>query len=88
MKFTTHYARILETNGQPHLNMDEFRKLFNIICLENRIDELAKAEGMVSSEKLRDHFTRIEYLKTKMNKLTNYQPVHMVFDEMLLRSQE
>ncbi|WP_026754753.1 hypothetical protein [Sediminibacter sp. Hel_I_10] len=40
MKFTRYFSATIKNNGIPQINTNEYSKLFNIITLESRIDEL------------------------------------------------
>ena len=88
MKFTQYYAQILVETGQPHLDLDQHRRLFNIISLENRIDELDKMQCLLNEDKRREHFERSESLKKKLRQLTNHSVPHLVFAEMFEKSEQ
>ena len=40
MKFTRYFAGVIKNQGIPHIGINEYRRLFNIITLEAKLEEL------------------------------------------------
>ncbi|MGS2726530.1 hypothetical protein ACU8DI_07960 [Psychroserpens sp. BH13MA-6] len=70
MEYTNYYSELLKTQGQPHLNLDEHKRLFNIITLESRIDEMERIKDGLSAEYKRGLYMKVEGYKKQINKLT------------------
>ncbi|WP_370476141.1 hypothetical protein [Tamlana flava] len=84
MHLSKYYANLLAAQGIPHLNVGETRRLFNIIVLEARIDELAKI--IEHRELSRTELLRKERLQDKLYKLTSYKHAADVMADMLKKS--
>jgi hypothetical protein len=71
MKFTKYFASVIKSNGVPHLNVDEYQKLFNIITLETRLNELQQLKDNERNHNRNYSLgTRIFNLEQKLNRLT------------------
>lgn len=71
MKFTNYFSVIIKNNGVPQINVNEYRRLFNIISLENRLDELYKLKDQERSHDRRYSLEiRIFKLKDQLDRLT------------------
>ncbi|MBR9915724.1 MAG: hypothetical protein GYB32_13015 [Algicola sp.] len=70
MQYTKYYSDLLKTQGQPHLNLDEHKRLFNIISLECRIDEMSQFKDGLNPEHKKALFMKIEAYKKQIHKLT------------------
>lgn len=71
MKFTKYFAGVIKNDGIPHVNVDEYQKLFNIVSLENRLDELYKLRDKErSNDRKYSLEIRIFVLKEKLDRLT------------------
>ena len=87
MKFTSYFAGVIKNQGIPHIDVNEYRRLFNIITLEAKLEELYKLQ-----DKGRSHNTkymldiRIHDLKTKLDRLTMENTPQNVLKYMLSES--
>ena len=74
----------MTVNGEPHLSIDQHKRLFNIIYLESRINELEKMHENYSH--LREVYLRKESLKKQLDKLTNCDHAANVMTDMVEKS--
>ena len=87
MKFTRYFAGVIKNQGIPHIDVNEYQRLFNIIALEAKLEELYKLQ-----DKGRSHNTkymldiRIHDLKTKLDRLTMENTPQNVLKYMLSES--
>ena len=44
MKFSRYFAGVIKNQGIPHIDVNEYRRLFNIITLEAKLEELYKLQ--------------------------------------------
>lgn len=71
MKFTRYFSGIIKNNGIPHIDTNAYQKLFNIVSLENRLDELWQLKEKETSRDRKYRFElRIKDLEDKLNRLT------------------
>ena len=87
MKFTRYFSGVIKNQGIPHIDVNEYCRLFNIITLEAKLEELYKLQ-----DKGRSHNTkymldiRIHDLKTKLDRLTMENTPQNVLKYMLSES--
>jgi hypothetical protein len=71
MKFTRYFSGVIKNQGIPHINVKEYQKLFNIISLEIRIDELTNLKREERSQDRKYSYDiRINDLQRQVNRLT------------------
>lgn len=89
MRFTRYYSKLLDAQGMPHISVEQHKRLFNIVTLESRINEL---ERLKDNEKDKGLIYNIELrllrLKDQLQTLTNNQNPKDILTNMLLQSQE
>lgn len=84
MQFTKYYSNLLSVNGEPHLSLDQHKRLFNIIVLEARINELENFSQ--SFGYIRSVYLRKEKLKGQLEALTSSDSPDEVMMKMLGKS--
>lgn len=71
MEFTRYFSGVIKHSGVPNIATSEYQKLFNIISLENRLDELYRLkEKERSADRRYGYEIRIMALKGKLERLT------------------
>ena len=89
MPFTTYYSKVLLTKGLPQLSLDQHKRLFNIISLESRLDELSRMKtSMVPNEQLKAHYYRTEFLNKQLEELTFNTSPEDLMEDMLRKSDQ
>lgn len=88
MQFVKYYSNLLAAKGQPQLSCDEHRRLFNIVSLENRIDELYKMDKFIGDQHRRDYFYRKQALEKQLHELTKLEHPANVFIDMVKKSKQ
>ena len=86
MQFTKYYSNLLSANGEPHLSLDQHKRLFNIISLECRIDELERINNNFGY--IKDLYLRKEKLKAQLENLTCFDSSAEVMEDMLGKSRQ
>lgn len=88
MKFTRYFSGIIKNQGIPHIDVNEYRRLFNIISLEAKLDELYKLKD---NERNHDRKymldSRIHILKEQLDRLTLENTPQNVLKYMLSESE-
>ena len=88
MRFIRYYSKLLDAQGMPHLNVEQHKRLFNIITIESRLDEI---ETLKKAEKnLENHYKydiRIHRLNKQLKSLTLDKFPKVVIETMLFHSQ-
>lgn len=89
MNFTEYYSRILEINGQqPNLSFEQHKKMFNIIALEMRMDELNRIEYALKDPDLqRKIYQRSQSVQSQLAKLTDLSHAAQLLEQMIEASQ-
>ncbi len=89
MRFTRYYSKLLEAQGMPHVNIEQHKRLFNIISLESRLDEVDKLkENEKDSELKYKCEVRIYRLKQSLSKQTDNAYPKDIMDNMLWEAKE
>lgn len=87
MKFTRYFSGVIKNQGIPHIDVDEYRRLFNIISLEAKLEEIYKLKD---NERNNDRKyvldVRIHDLKETLNRLTMENTPQNVLKYMLSKS--
>ena len=87
MKFTRYFAGVIKNQGIPHIDVNEYRRLFNIITLEAKLEELYKLQDNGRSHNTKYMLDiRIHDLKTKLDRLTMENTPQNVLKYMLSES--
>jgi|25_taG_2_1085351.scaffolds.fasta_scaffold16115_2 hypothetical protein len=88
MKFTRYFAAIIKNQGIPHIDVNEYRRLFNIISLEAKLEELYRLKD---NERNHDRKymldSRIHDLKIQLDRLTLENTPQNVLKYMLSESE-
>ena len=89
MEFTTYYSKIINIQGQqPNLNFEQHKRLFNIVALEMRLDELKRFETLKNEpDWQRKLFARQQSLKEQLRPLIKHEVAAHVLEEMIETSQ-
>ncbi len=87
MEFSKYYKGILNTTGIPKLNLEQHKRLFNIVHYEGQLERMRNELIQFGHNTITIHY-RDKILK-KLNKLNNglTHPAS-VFSEMLEKSKE
>lgn len=87
MKFTRYFSGVIKNQGIPHIDVNEYRRLFNIITLEAKLEELSRLKD---NERNHDRKymldSRIHDLKTQLDRLTMENTPQNVLKYMLSES--
>lgn len=86
MEFTTYYSHLLDTSGEPHFNLDNHKKAFNIISSEIRLDELNSIEKDIALHNKRDWFNKKMRYERQIQNLTNGLRPKDIIKDMLSKS--
>lgn len=88
MKFTRYFSGIIKNQGIPHIDVNEYRRLFNIISLEAKLEELY---NLKDNERNHDRKymldSRIHTLKEQLDRLTLENTPQNVLKYMLSKSE-
>jgi hypothetical protein len=80
---------LLDAQGLPHINIEQHKRLFNIITIENRIDEVIRLKERQRENELQYKCGyRIMMLKDKLKNLTENKEPKEIIENMLMKSQE
>ena len=87
MKFTRYFSGVIREKGIPQINVQEYQRLFNIITLEIRLDELTQLKDNERSHDRKYMLDiRIFNLKQQLNRLTMENTPQNVLKYMLSES--
>jgi hypothetical protein len=87
MRFTRYYSKLLDAQGTPHLSVEQHKRLFNIVTLESRLDELNKLkEGLKDSDLKYKSEVRIFRLQEQLKKLTDNQYPKDIMENMFWKT--
>ncbi|MGC1632133.1 MAG: hypothetical protein WA749_08480 [Gelidibacter sp.] len=89
MNFTDYYSRILSIQGDyPKLSFEQHKKMFNIISLEMRLEELNRIENALKDPDLqRKIYQRNQSLRSQLEKLTDNDHAASLLEKMVAISQ-
>lgn len=90
MKFTKYFAGVIRNQGIPQISVNEYQKLFNIITLKCRLDELYKLKDIERNQdrkysldirifQIKEQFHRLTMENTPQN-LLKYMMIESKFD--------
>lgn len=90
MNFTDYYSRILAIQGQqPNLNFEQHKKMFNIISLEMRLEEIKNIESKLTDPGLqRIVMTRQQAIRSQLEKLTQLDHAASLLGKMIEASRD
>lgn len=83
MEFTHYYANLLKTKGVLHLNIKQTQRLFNIIALEIRINEIEHIRNQPNVTHSNNDYIRMKGFVKQLKLLNNSLPPDMVVADML-----
>ncbi|WP_027125270.1 hypothetical protein [Gelidibacter mesophilus] len=87
MKFTRYFAGVIKNQGIPHIDVNEYRRLFNIISLEAKLEELYKLnDNERSHDRKYTLDIRIHTLKELLDRQTMENTPQNVLKYMLSES--
>ena len=87
MKFTRYFAGVIKNQGIPHIGINEYQRLFNIITLEAKLEELYRLKDKERNHNMKYTLDiRIHDLKTKLDRLTMENSPQNVLKYMLSKS--
>ncbi|OUR90316.1 hypothetical protein A9Q87_13560 [Flavobacteriales bacterium 34_180_T64] len=87
MRFIRYYSKLLDAQGMPHLSVTQHKRLFNIISLESRVDELQRLKDNAPSMDLKYKYdVRIHRLKKSLVTLTKDELPKNIMNNMLWKS--
>lgn len=88
MKFTRYFSGVIKNQGIPHIDVNHYQRVFNIVSLENRIDELQSLkDNERSHDRKYSYDIRITRLRNQLDKLTMENTPQNVLKYMLSKSQ-
>lgn len=89
MNFTEYYSRILEIQGQqPNLSFEQHKKMFNIVALEMRLEELKRIEHLLQDPDLqRKIHRRDQAVRNQLAGLTKHDHAANLLAKMIEASQ-
>lgn len=89
MNFSDYYSRILSIQGDyPKLSFEQHKKMFNIISLEMRLEELNRIEYALKDPDLqRKIYQRFQSIQTQLEKLTKNDHAANLLEQMVEASQ-
>lgn len=83
MEFTRYYANLLKSKGLLQLNVEQTQRLFNIIILEIRINEIEHIRNQPNVTHSGNDYTRMQGFVKQLKLLNNSLPPDMVVADML-----
>lgn len=83
MEFTRYYANLLKTKGVLQLNVAQTQRLFNIITLEIRINEIEHIRNQPNVTHSNNDYMRMKGFMKQLKLLNNSLPPDMVVADML-----
>ena len=87
MKFTRYFAGVIKNQGIPQIDVNEYQRLFNIIALEAKLEELYKLKDNERSHNSKYTLDiRIYNLKELLDRLTMENTPQNVLKYMLSKS--
>ena len=89
MRFIRYYSKLLDAQGIPHISLEQHKRLFNIVTLESRINELERLKAKEKDNGLIYNIEiRLLRLKGQLKALTDNQNPNDVIENMLYNSRE
>jgi hypothetical protein len=89
MQFIKYYSKLLDAQGMPHISIEQHKRLFNIVTIESRIDEVTRLKENERDNDLKYKYeTRLFRLKDQLIVLTDNKEAKHILTNMLLKSQE
>lgn len=86
MKFTRYYSNLIQASGVPHLTVEQFRQINNIIALEVRINEQELITKHLSGDAKVMLNKRSYNCYSKLHNLTNGKAPDEVFKGIMVSS--
>lgn len=87
MRYTKYLSKVLKAQGVPHLNVDQYSILMNIVYLEARPAELEDlTRATKEQDKIYQYYLRMHRLQDKISSLTNSKEPQEVLDELVNNS--
>ncbi len=87
MEFSKYYKTILDSTGIPDLNLEQHKRLFNIIHYEGQLERMRKELIQFGYNTITIHY-RDEILDKINNLFNGHTHPASVFSEMLTKSKE
>ena len=89
MNFMDYYSRILSIQGDyPKLSFEQHKKMFNIIVVEVRLEELKRIEFSLKDPDLqRKIYQRDQSIRSQLEKLTQNDHAASLLEKMVEASQ-
>jgi hypothetical protein len=89
MRFTRYYSKLLDAQGMPNISIEQHKRLFNIVTLESRIDEVTRPkEGEKDNELKYKCEVRIYRLQEQLKQLTDNEYPKDIMENMLWESEQ
>ena len=85
MEFSKYYKTILDSTGIPDLNLEQHKRLFNIIHYEGQLERMRKELIQFGHNTITIHY-RGEILEKINNLFNGHTHPASVFSEMLTKS--
>ncbi|WP_115460873.1 hypothetical protein [Winogradskyella aurantiaca] len=86
MKFTRYYSSLIKASGVPHLSVEQFQLINNIIALEIRINEQELINKYLSGDAKVILNKRSYSCYSKLHNLTNGKAPDEVFKNIIVSS--
>lgn len=80
MEFTKYFSNLLKEKGVPHLEVEQYQKIFNIMTLEMRMDETNKLLQLINNQEAQAILNRCNYrlYSKKHNLIGNKTPEDII----------
>ena len=87
MKYSKHFSDLVNEKGQPNLSLEQFKRMMNIIAIENKIDGLKVAKEQNKNKGVYHQYDLIIFkYSTVLTDLTgNLNPMDLI-NEMYYNS--
>ena len=87
MKYSKNFSNLVNEKGQPNLSLEQFKRMMNIIAIENKIDGLKIAKEQNKNKELYHQYDLIIFkYGTVLTDLTgNLNPMDLI-NEMYYNS--
>ena len=87
MRYTKYFSGVLKNQGIPHLNVEQYARLMNIVSLEGRLAELNDIKKSIKNpDESYKYDVRIYKISNKIKGLTSDEYPKDVMQDMVFKS--
>jgi len=87
MRYTRYFSGVLRNQGTPHLNVEQYARLMNIVSLEGRMQELLDLKKEIKNPQEQYKYdVRIHRLSNSLKGLTSDEYPKDVMRNMVFKS--